>query len=79
MNLGYKINLIPAFIHDDGELRVWNNKQNKFISVYFENGLKLLNEKNEDINNYSQNNNVFLKIHLQNEFTIISIALQVLL
>lgn len=58
--LGYKINLIPAFIHDDGELRVWNNKQNKFISVYFENGLKLLNEKNENINNYSQNNNVFL-------------------
>ena len=55
--IGYKINLIPAFLHDFGELRVWDNAKNKFKSIYLENAINLLNVKNEEINNYSQNTN----------------------
>lgn len=56
-DLGYNINIIPAFVHDD-ELRVWNFNTNKFKSIFFNNAIIALENKNEEINriNYSQNN-----------------------
>lgn len=73
--LGYRINIVPAFIHDD-ELRVWDFQKNKFKVLFLDDAISALNKKNDEINklNYSQNvenkkvsrivnnENVFLKI-----------------
>lgn len=55
-DLGYKINIVPAFVHDD-EIRVWNARKNKFKIVYLDDALIALDSKNKEIDslNYSQN------------------------
>lgn len=73
-DLGYKINIVPAFVHDD-EIRVFNSRKNKFKIVYLDDALMALDNKNKEIDNlnYSQNttnkvsrivnnDNLFLKV-----------------
>ena len=54
--LGYSVNIIPVFVHDD-ELRYWDHNKNQIKVILLNDAIRLMEEKNEEINklNYSQN------------------------
>ena len=69
--LGYTVNIIPVFIHDD-ELRYWDHSKNQLKSIYLNDAIRLMEEKNDEINklNYSQNteNSKISKINTEDIF-----------
>ena len=54
--IGFKINIKLAFVHDD-EYKLWTPNSNKFTSLYLFDAIESLQKKNDEINqiNYSQN------------------------